>query len=60
MVEPVLLTGDDLALADVWEVAIERRPVALTTRAEERIRAARSFLEARSTEHTYGVNTGFG
>jgi histidine ammonia-lyase len=58
------LTGDDLSLADVWAVAVERRPAApLSDSARERMEAAREVVErvAHGThEHTYGVNTGFG
>ncbi|HEX5245589.1 MAG TPA: histidine ammonia-lyase [Gaiellaceae bacterium] len=60
---PVALTGDDLTVADVWAVAVERRPTALTDSAREKMRAARAVVEraAHGTrEHTYGVNTGFG
>jgi histidine ammonia-lyase len=59
----VALTGDDLTVADVWAVAIERAPAALSERSRERMRAARELVEraAHGTrEHTYGVNTGFG
>jgi histidine ammonia-lyase len=58
------LTGDDLSLADVWAVAVERAPAApLGDRARERMQAARGVVERAahgSEEHTYGVNTGFG
>ncbi len=57
------LTGDDLTVADVWRVAVEREPAALTDRARERMLAARAVVERvahGSHEHTYGVNTGFG
>jgi histidine ammonia-lyase len=60
----VALTGDDLSLADVWAVAVERRPAAaLTDDARGQMRAARQVVERAahgSHEHTYGVNTGFG
>jgi histidine ammonia-lyase len=62
-VPPVALTGDDLTVADVWAVAVERRPTELTDSAREKMRAARDVVEraAHGThEHTYGVNTGFG
>jgi histidine ammonia-lyase len=58
------LTGDDLTLEDVWEVAVEGRdPRPLGDSARERMRAARAVVERAahgSREHTYGVNTGFG
>jgi histidine ammonia-lyase len=63
VIEAKALTGDDLALADVWEVALRGRAVALSETARERMQAAREIVERAahgSTEHTYGVNTGFG
>ena len=57
------LTGDDLTLADVWAVAVERVSAALSDVAREKMRAAREVVERAahgSREHTYGVNTGFG
>ena len=56
----VELTGDDLAIGDVWDVAVEGRPVSLGDRGRERAAAARAFLETQVGDHTYGVNTGFG
>ncbi len=57
------LTGDDLSVADVWAVAIDRAPATLSDAAREKMRAARALVE-RAThgthEHTYGINTGFG
>ena len=63
MIESKALTGDDLALADVWTVAVRGEPVALADGAREKMAAARAIVEqaAHGTrEHTYGVNTGFG
>src|SRR3954466_4319005 len=63
MIESRALTGDDLALADVWEGAVHARPVALADPARERMAAARELVEQAAhgrREHTYGVNTGFG
>jgi histidine ammonia-lyase len=57
---PVLLTGDDLTVADVWDVAVGGRHAALTDRGRERMIAARALVDAQREEHTYGVNTGFG
>jgi histidine ammonia-lyase len=57
------LTGEDLVVEDVWAVAVEAVPVALSDAARGKIRAARAVVEraAHGTrEHTYGVNTGFG
>jgi histidine ammonia-lyase len=62
-VPPVALTGDDLTVADVWAVAVERAHAGLSEESRERMRAARDLVEraAHGTrEHTYGVNTGFG
>jgi histidine ammonia-lyase len=58
--DPVLLTGDDLTVEDVWEVAVEGRRAALAESSHERMRAARALLESLREDHTYGVNTGFG
>lgn len=58
------LTGRDLTLEDVWQVAVERNPApALSEDALEQMLAARDVVERvahGSHEHTYGVNTGFG
>ena len=56
----LLLTGDDLTVEDVWDVAVGGRRAALAVVAYDRISAARALLESLSGEHTYGVNTGFG
>ena len=56
----VELTGDDLTIGDVWDIAVRRREVSLGPRGRERATAARAFLEAQVGDHTYGVNTGFG
>jgi histidine ammonia-lyase len=53
------LTGNDLRLEDVWEVAVHRAPVGLADEARSQMEAARALVE-HATEHTYGVNTGFG
>ncbi len=58
------LTGEDLTIEDVWAVAVERRQAGpLSEGARERMHAAREVVERvahGSSEHTYGVNTGFG
>jgi histidine ammonia-lyase len=57
------LTGDDLTVDDVWAVAVDRTGVELSDRAREQMNAARGLVERAahgSSEHTYGVNTGFG
>src|SRR5438874_4933808 len=59
----IRLTGDDLLVADVWTVAVERAPAELSDASRERMRAARDLVERTAhgaREHTYGVNTGFG
>jgi histidine ammonia-lyase len=53
------LTGNDLRLDDVWEVAVHRAPVGLADEARTKMEAARALVE-QAAEHTYGVNTGFG
>ena len=60
MTRAALLTGEDLTLADVWEVAVEGVSAELADSARERMRAARELVEDARGEHTYGINTGFG
>jgi histidine ammonia-lyase len=63
VIESKALTGDDLVLDDVWEVALGGRTVSLADSARERMAAAREIVEHVAhgrEEHTYGVNTGFG
>jgi histidine ammonia-lyase len=57
------LTGDDLTVADVWAVAIQRAHATLSDAGREKMRAARELVERAGhgrSEHTYGINTGFG
>ncbi|HET8894799.1 MAG TPA: histidine ammonia-lyase [Gaiellaceae bacterium] len=57
------LTGDDLTVADVWAVAVGGASVSLSDSARDKMRAARELVERAAhggSEHTYGVNTGFG
>src|SRR5437763_10005138 len=59
----VQLTGDDLTIDDVWAVAVDGAEAALSDLAREKIARARVLVERAAhgtTEHTYGVNTGFG
>jgi histidine ammonia-lyase len=59
----VLLSGEDLKIDDVWAVAVDGAPAALATEAREKVVRARALVERAAhgtTEHTYGVNTGFG
>ena len=58
--EPLILTGDDLTVDDVWDVAVGDRPAELGRIALERLQRARALVDAHRNEHTYGVNTGFG
>ena len=57
------LTGDDLTLSGVWDVAVDRAPAGLSARAVDQMQAAREVVQRvahGTSEHTYGVNTGFG
>ncbi|MEO6487252.1 MAG: aromatic amino acid lyase, partial [Thermoanaerobaculia bacterium] len=61
MPESRALTGEDLTVADVWEVAVHGAPASLTDTARAKMEAARETLHRHAEhEHTYGVNTGFG
>jgi histidine ammonia-lyase len=59
---PLLLTGRDLTIDQVVEVARGRRPVALDADAAERMRGSRAVIERLVAEGAtaYGVTTGFG
>ncbi|HSO01583.1 MAG TPA: histidine ammonia-lyase [Gaiellaceae bacterium] len=59
MIAQHALTGDDLRIEDVWEVAVHRAPVALSDAGRGKMAAARALVE-EAPENTYGVNTGFG
>jgi len=57
------LTGEDLAVEDVWAIAVDREPAELADSARARMRAARELVDRAAhgaSEHTYGINTGFG
>ena len=63
MIQSRALSGEDLTVEDVWEVAVEGAAVALSDKARRRMEAARQVVERAAhgaREHTYGVNTGFG
>jgi histidine ammonia-lyase len=63
VIESQALTGDDLAVDDVWAVAVEGAPVGLSDESREKMGAARELVKRAAhgtSEHTYGVNTGFG
>ena len=44
MVEARVLTGEDLVIEDVWRVAVERVPIALSDSAREKMDAARALV----------------
>jgi histidine ammonia-lyase len=57
------LTGETLTVDDVWTIAVEGAQATLADETRGRMRAARAVVERAAhgaTEHTYGVNTGFG
>jgi histidine ammonia-lyase len=59
----VALTGEDLSVADVWHVAVDGAAAALSQSSRRRMEAARRLVEEAAhgaSEHTYGINTGFG
>src|SRR4029453_16296913 len=60
----VLLNGDDLTIDDVWSVAVERIPAALSDDGRSKMAAARELVDPAASEasgeHPYGINTGFG
>jgi histidine ammonia-lyase len=59
----VQLSGENLTIDDVWAVAVDGVSAALGEEAREKIVRGRSLVERAAhgaTEHTYGVNTGFG
>src|SRR3954454_22358627 len=58
MLATAALTGDDLRVEDVWQVAVEGAHAELTDGARAKMRAAREVVEAAAHgvhEHTYGV-----
>ena len=63
MIAQRALTGDDLTIDDVWAIAVEDGRAVLSDAAREQMHAAREVVDRAAhgrTEHTYGVNTGFG
>jgi histidine ammonia-lyase len=57
------LTGEDLTVDDVWAVAVEHALAGLSAQARDRMVEARAVVDRAAhgrSEHTYGVNTGFG
>jgi histidine ammonia-lyase len=61
-VKALPITGNDLTLAALREVAFDRRPVELEAEARKRVRQARAVVEKllRGKRVAYGVNTGVG
>jgi len=59
---PLDIGENRLGFEDVWQVAVERRPVRVPDRSMEKLGSSRRFLEGeiRSGRIMYGVNTGFG
>jgi histidine ammonia-lyase len=60
--EALWLDGQALTLAEIEDVALRRRPVAIAPAALGRVRASRELIEGILAEGqtVYGVNTGFG
>jgi histidine ammonia-lyase len=60
--DPLLLTGSDLTLDDVWRVAHDGLPVTLAPEAALRMLASRAVIDelVGSDAVVYGVTTGFG
>lgn len=58
----VIITGKDLKIEDVYEVAFGLKKVELHPEAVERIKKCRTFIEKKISEKEimYGVNTGIG
>jgi histidine ammonia-lyase len=59
---PVQISGDELTLDQIAAVARDRRPVEVTRKARERMRAARGVVEraAAAGAPVYGLTTGLG
>ena len=60
MSSSLVLTGEDLTIRDVWDVAVHGTKAEIAEEAKTRMRAARELVESVTDENTYGVNTGFG
>jgi histidine ammonia-lyase len=60
--DPLLIDGETLTIQDVYEVAFERKRVALHPDASKRMSRSRRVIEAIVNEDrvVYGVSTGFG
>ncbi|MGI8886952.1 MAG: histidine ammonia-lyase [Gaiellaceae bacterium] len=60
MSQSLVLTGEDLTIGDVWDVAVHGAKAEIADAARAQMRAARDLVESMRGENTYGVNTGFG
>ncbi|MDQ3672138.1 MAG: histidine ammonia-lyase [Actinomycetota bacterium] len=60
MSRSLVLTGEDLTLGDVWDVAVHGTKAEISDTARVKMRAARELVDSMKNENTYGVNTGFG
>ena len=58
----IVLTGNDLTFAQLYDVALRGHDVQLSPSAEERMKASRAVVEhvVESGATAYGINTGFG
>jgi len=61
-VKPYLLSGDHLSVRDVYEIAVEKRPVELAREVVPQLAASRFMVMRYLDEEqvVYGVTTGFG
>lgn len=60
--KPCLITGEELSIADVYDVAVQHRPVELAREVAEKLAASRFMVTRYLDEErvVYGVTTGFG
>jgi histidine ammonia-lyase len=59
---PLMIDGETLTLENVYEVALDRRPVAVHSSAVSKMSQSRSLIETivKKEQVVYGVSTGFG
>ena len=59
---PLMIDGETLTLKNVYEVALDRRPVAVHPSAVSKMSQSRSLIETivKKEQVVYGVSTGFG
>ena len=50
MTGPIVLTGEDLTVSDVWAVAVDRVSASLAEPSRDRMEAARALVERRGAE----------